>query len=324
MERQRGENELLLTCREAGAGVEILRCATGDREVRLPERVAGRPVTALGPYVLAGREPRLPGEGLFQVWVTCGAPRPPEHRPEELRALAVPPGVESLGDYGLYGCRNLERLALPGTLTALGSGALMNCAALRVVELEEHSGGGCLGRLLSECPGDLEAALDTPAGRGRLFFPAYQEELELLVAPHIFQNRILGGGYACRQCVTGGQVAYTQYDGCAGRLLAEQNYAAAGYMALCRLSAPLNLSAAARRTWEGVLRDHGGDVARRLVERGQTGDLAFLLEGNLLSREAVEGACDAARALGRTAVLALLLDHCRPAAGRGMDKTYEL
>ena len=325
MERQAGESELLLTCRRTAEGVAVLRCAADTAHVVLPDRVLGQPVTALGPYALSQREPDLSGcTDAFQVHVTCGG-MSPQHDASAIRSLVLPAGLKTVGDYAFYNCRNLAHLTLTGSVERLGSDSFMNCPVRSIALDLGADGKSCLRLLLADCLADLEVALRLPDGaEARLFFPAYREELELLAAPHIFQTRIQGGGYACRQCVQNGVVDFGAYDGCLDRLLAEHDFPSACRMALDRLRWPLRLSAGAASAYRAVLSDHGAEAVALLLDHRDTEGLSFLLAQRLLSPAQRAAACDAARQRGNTEALALLLEDLRPAPGQGLDKSFDL
>lgn len=325
MERQTGESELLLTCRRTAEGVAVLRCAADTAHAVLPDRVLGQPVTALGPYALSQREPDLSGYAdAFQVHVTCGG-MSPQHDASAIRSLVLPAGLKTVGDYAFYNCRNLAHLTLTGSVERLGSDSFMNCPVRSIALDLGADGKSCLRLLLADCLADLEVALRFPDGvESRLFFPAYREELELLAAPHIFQTRIQGGGYACRQCVQNGVVDFGAYDGCLDRLLAEHDFPSACRMALDRLRWPLRLSAGAASAYRAVLSDHGAEAVALLLDHRDTEGLSFLLAQRLLSPAQRAAACDAARQRGNTEALALLLEDLRPAPGQGLDKSFDL
>ena len=325
MERQTGESELLLTCRRTQEGVTILRCAADTAHIVLPDLVLGQPVTALGPYALSQREPNLSGcADAFQVHVTCGGTEP-QHDASAIRNLVLPAGLITVGDYAFYNCRNLAHLTLTGSVERLGSDSFMNCPLQSITLILGKDGRNCLRPLLADCVADLEVVLRFPSGEeARLFFPTWHEELELLAAPHIFQTRIQGGGYACRQCVQNGVVDFGAYDSCLDRLLAEHDFPSACRMALDRLRFPLRLSAGAASAYRAVLSGHGAEAVQLLLDRRDQEGLSFLLSQRLLSPAQRAAACDAARQRGNTEALALLLEDLRPAPGQGLDKSFDL
>lgn len=325
MERQTGESELLLTCRRTQEGVTILRCAADTAHIVLPDLVLGQLVTALGPYALSQREPDLSGcADAFQVHVTCGGTEP-QHDASAIRNLVLPAMLKTVGDYAFYNCRNLAHLTLTGSVERLGSDSFMNCPLRKITLTLGEDGRSCLRPLLADCVADLEVVLRFPSGEeARLFFPAWHEELELLAAPHIFQTRIQGGGYACRQCVQNGVVDFGAYDGCLDRLLAEHDFPSACRMALDRLRWPFRLSAGAKAAYRSALSDHGAEATSLLLDRRDTEGLSFFLSQKLLSPAQRSAACDAARQRGNTEALALLLEDLRPTPGQGLDKSFDL
>ena len=320
---QPGQCELLLTCLLREDGVAILRCASASDWVRLPTQVLGRPVTELGDYALSPRAPAKFSHNSILVRVTCGGPDPTLY-PEQIRRVELPVTLSSIGDYAFYGCERLEELTLLGPVSTVGGDTLMNCRALCRVVLNADGGGrSCLGAILGQRMDELEVSLTLPNQKtALLYFPAYSEEMELLAAPHIFQTRITGGGYAYRQCVQNGILSLTQYDACLPQLLARHDFSSASRVALSRLLTPVDLSPFGGQTYQDVLRQYGGEAALDLVERGDIPSLNFLLKQDVLSPGALLTVGDAARRLGRTEALALLLAQ-RPAPGK-TAKTYDL
>ena len=324
MELLEGGGELLLACREEADGICILRCVSSGGTVVLPEEIRGLPVTSLGPYALSIREPRLEAVDIFWVRMTCGGPEP-VHDAAAVSRAALPSTLRRLGDYAFYGCRGPRSRSLPDG-TALGREPFMNCSALDRLELTSRPGvRTSLRALLAECTGDVEVALRLPGGEeARLFFPGYAESLELLAAPHIFQTRIQGGGYAFRQCFQDGALRFDQYDGCLSRLLEAHDFSAACRVALRRLRWPVSLSAPAEERYRQVLSLHGELAAGLLLEERDGEGLAFLLSLHILSPAALTAACDRARQLGDAGALAPLLEAQRSTGGRGLDKSFDL
>ena len=70
----------------------------GDPQiVEIPEQIDGVPVTELAEYLFSGK--------------SC-------------QVIRIPLGVQKIGRYGFYNCRNLEELWFSSDFTDLGSGAL--------------------------------------------------------------------------------------------------------------------------------------------------------------------------------------------------------
>ncbi|WNX85645.1 leucine-rich repeat protein [Agathobaculum sp. NTUH-O15-33] len=319
-----GENDLLLTCREQADGLCLLRCETRDEHVTLPDALFGKPVVALGDYALAERAPAIPADA-FSVRVTCGGPAP-VHNAAAIHSITLPQGLRRIGAYAFFNCRSLSELSLTDAADTLGGGALMNCAALRLIRLRFLSGEtSLLQKLLSEHAGEITAALDLAnGGKARLIFPEYVEDLEELSAPHVFRYRIGGAGHAYRQCFTRGAIQFHQYDAALERLLRMHAFDAAARVALTRLRFPYALGEGARERYFACLAAHGGALALAYAENGDTEPLAFLLQCGALGPNAVSAACDRARQRGQTEALGLLLDALGRLGAPEQTKSFEL
>ena len=324
MRTMEGENELLLTCRTAADGVEILRCETRDAVVRLPNEIDGAPVISLGPYALAERAPDLDAASTFSVRVTCGGP-PPVHDANAVRSVFLPTPLKHVGSYAFFNCRKLDTLSLSDAVRDFDGGALMNCRALHRVRIAAAEGTPtCLQKLLGETAGEIDVTLAYGAAEARLLFPEYAEELEDLSPAHIFQRRIHGAGYAYRQCFSDSVLQFPQYDRALPELLERHDFAIAARLAARRLARPYALGDAARDAYLACLRAHSGPLACRLAETGDGSALAFLLSLHVLSRAEIDAACDKARANGRTEALSVLLAATRQTGGAARRKTFDL
>ena len=305
-----GENDLLLTCRETGDGIAVLRCETQDAVVHLPGFIGERPVTALGDYVLAERAPDLSGfSGLFTVRVGRGTDC--AHDPCALHRLRVPESVRSVGNYAFYNCLDLEELFLPKALTDVGSDAFLNCNRLHRVQIEASSDGtSCLRSVLREHHGELLCTLLFPdSTKAQLWFPAYSEEYEELAAPHIFGYHIEGAGFTYRQCFDGGRLNFFQYDAALERLLRTQDFDSAVRVALCRLRWPRELLLANRERYSALLAEHAACALDMLLREKNSEDMAYALRLNLFPTGALQRACDRARMERDTEMLGLLMER---------------
>lgn len=318
-----GENELLLTCAQTPEGIAILRCQTRDDTVRLPDEIGGRRVVSLGDYVLAERAPDLKGHNTFAMRVTCGGDTP-VYDANAVRRVVLPAHCRSLGSYAFYNCRRLERLEVGVALTDVGGGALMNCRALRTFVLHAAPDAPtALPKLLGETATEVDVRFDHGAP-ARLLFPAYSEELEDLSPAHVFQRRIHGAGYLYRQCFAGGALQFAQYDKALAALLERHDFTVAARVAVRRLALPYALGDAAREDYLNCLRAHGGALACKMAEAGESSALHFLLTLGVLSPEAIGTACDAARRHGQTAALSVLLAASGGNQAAGRAKTFDL
>lgn len=318
-----GQNEALLTCREAADGLCLARCETADADLQLPDEIGGRPVTVLGDYALSARAP-APQPDDFSVRLTCGG-QPPAHDAAALRTVTLPRGLTHVGSYAFYNCTGLTHLTCGPDLREIGGGALMNCRALRGVTLLcAPDAPSALQKLLGEYAGELDVCFVCGGRETRLLFPAYDEVLEDLSPAHIFQRRIHGAGYAYRQCFERGALLPGQYDRALTELTERHDFDAAARVAVRRLATPFALTDAARAAYLDCLRAHGEGLACALAARGDSAGLTFLLSLDVVPHAALTAACDAARKNGQTAALSVLLARTGGAPAPGRAKRFDL
>lgn len=320
-----GENEMLLYyCLHADA-VTLLRCETADRVVQVPVSIDSMPVRALGDYAFAVRSPHALGEDVRCVRITCGGMQKIVHNAQGIEQIILPHGLHAIGSYAFYQCTRLFKLTMTDSVHEVGGDCFMNCRSMTEIDLTlgtDHR--SCLRQMLAETARELTAVLHYPDGQtARLLFPAYQEELEELSAPHIFRYHLHGGGYAYRQCFENGILRLPQYDLALSRLLETHDFDCAVRIALNRLRAPIELSAQARDQYLGCLRTHAMLALHTLLNARDHAGVMYLLSLDIVPADALHAGCDAARAIGDTESLSILLGaHTRRIAVRA--KTYDL
>ena len=85
----------------------------GDPQiVEIPEQIDGVPVTELAEYLFSGK--------------SC-------------QVIRIPLGVQKIGRYGFYNCRNLEELWFSSDFTDLGSGAFTGLSLIHISEPTRRS-----------------------------------------------------------------------------------------------------------------------------------------------------------------------------------------
>lgn len=302
------ENEALLFCEQRADGLYILRCQTSDSILKLPNTIEGIPVVGLGDYVCAAREPELSGREIRKIHMTCGQTGLPVHDAKAICHVVLPDTLRVIGSYAFYNCYHFSRLELPAAIQEIGHGAFMNCTNFREVTLRgDAQGRTCLPELLGQVSGEIQAALQLPAGEVHLLFPPYQEQWEDLAPAHIFQRRIEGAGYPYRQCFQSGVLSLLEYDMAFERLLRIQDYETAVRVALNRLRWPVGVSAIAHTAYVDCLRSHADAAARVLLHQSDVQGIYALLRLGVLSAQALHKTCDLARQMGQTEVLGILL-----------------
>lgn len=145
----------------------------GDPQiVEIPEQIDGVPVTELAEYLFSGK--------------SC-------------QVIRIPLGVQKIGRYGFYNCRNLEELWFSSDFTDLGSGAFTGCHRIRRMEVlmnDEQSG---LKEILSEVGEELRVHLYGKV-EAMLWFPEYYEEGVENTPARILMTEVHGSGLYYRNC----------------------------------------------------------------------------------------------------------------------------
>lgn len=331
MERVSGaSNWRLVLRREEGGGITLLRAGTPDARAALPDRIFDLPVTALGDRALA---PERQGDpvppGAEALLITCV---PPEEGAawdnRSLRDLALPEGLEALGDYALLNCSSLKTLRMVDGVSRWGGGTLMNCRNLDVLHLTRT--GPVQGEALAWFAGELSRELDVslygPGGEtARLLFPEYTELYEENCPAHHFDYSISGAGYPYHHCFRQKRLSLKEYDALWKDFLGmEHDKRAALRLAWRRLRRPVDLGDGAAAAYRAYLKEHAGEALRLLLEEENGEALPLLLELAEPDREALSAACAQAREKGATAALAALLEERRRRFPAGPEKSFTL
>lgn len=318
--------DALLTCRKEESGLALLRCETSSPQLILPDALDGVPITRLGDYLFSARPPKQLPPDSFSIQLTSGGREPCVHDAAALRLVQLPKHALQLGNYAFYDCTGLETLEIGGELQTVGTDAFMNCFSLRQVTLAAAAENcRCLRSLLQEYSGELELRfLPESEPECRLFFPAYDEDYEEMAAPHIFHYNIRGTGYLCRQSFDGHRFRYDQYDASLDLLLRTHEFGLAVRMALDRLRFPVQLGEAARTAYRTCLAEHTDQALELVLAQADTAPLAFLLELELLDRQALDNGCEMARAAHRTEALGLLLNDQNRRFGAPRARSFDL
>ncbi len=93
-------------------GVVITGYTGTEKNVRIPSRIRGIPVTAIGDKAFYGNEAIL--------------------------SVSVPEYVTSIGDYAFYGCRSLESISLPQRIAEIGDYAFQNARNIKSLTLSKN------------------------------------------------------------------------------------------------------------------------------------------------------------------------------------------
>jgi len=323
-----GENNWRLSLRREGDRVVLLRAGTPDVRAVLPDTLFGLPVTALGDRALApGRQPAPDGQpGEETLLITCGLPDPAaEWDNRNLRDLTLPGTITAVGDYALLNCSALKTLRIYSAVRRWGGGVLMNCRSLDTFHLFCGDEGETLAYFAGELSRELDVTLHSPGGTARLLFPEYTELYEENCPAHHFDYSISGAGYPYHHCFRQKRLSFKEYDALWRDFLGmEHETSAALRLAWYRLRWPVELGETAAADYRAFLRSRAGEALALLLAEGGGDGLPLLLELAEPDREALSAACALAREAGNTAALAVLLEERHRRFPSGMEKSFTL
>lgn len=323
METIAGQNNLLITWRPAFDGAELTRVEAADRDVALPDTVAGLPVTALGPLAFDQTENQPDGE---QLKITCGLGAQ-EMDNRRLARITLPATLRRVGDYAFYNCPELGELRLLAEPEHWGAGVFMNCLLLdtfyiRTADARAES----VYYFASAFSRELDFTLEYPDhSTARLIFPGYTEAFEENISARCFIYGVEGPGYPYHSMFKNRALVLKDYDRLwPGLMATEHDPDSALRIAWYRLRHPRELAPEAGQRYLAHLRGHARSVITWLIGGRDMRGLAWFLPQSGVDRDTLVQACEEARSLGAPEALALLLEEQHRRFGTGIQKSFIL
>ncbi len=323
METIAGQNNLLITWRPAFGGAELTRVVTADRDVALPEAVAGLPVTALGPLAFDSTESPPEGE---QLEITCGLGAQ-EMDNRRLSRVTLPATLRRVGDYAFYNCSELRALRLLNEPAHWGTGVFMNCLSLDTFYVRTaDSHAESVYYFASTFSRELDITVEYPDNSAaRLIFPGYSEAFEENISARYFIYGVEGPGYPYHSMFKNRTLVLKDYDRLWPALIAAAHDPnCALRIAWYRLHHPRELAPEARRQYLAHLRQNARAAITWLLEQRDMRGLAWFLPQSDVNRDTLLQACEVARSMGATEALALLLEEQHRRFGAGAQKSFLL
>ena len=306
--------------RETEEGIEIVRCFGADGNIELPEEIKGRPVTRAAAYAFSARKAQEDEEVLV-----CETDEGRIFRQQErllagdiVESVRFPDTMREIGKYIFYGCRNLEELTFSDSLTEIGSGAFTGCRSLNRLDVRFLNGRrSCVPDILGDLWQRIDAAFyEAPGGRreagdgGRreaggndclekraeLVFPEHYEEAVENTPARILFTQHHGSGNNYRQCFYNKEMDYRKYDDLFFVAKAQDKVSVLADLIFGRLLYPAGLARAAEESYEGYVREHGGQIAVYLTDTGRMEALREMSRRELWTKEALDAAVDHAAA----------------------------
>ena len=312
-------------------GAAVISCEGTGAFVRLPEQVGGLPVREICAYAFsapgAAAEHLPPGTELLSARIGTETALGSEKRflgGADLKEVILPPGIRSVGEYAFYNCTGLSRLGLCSGAARIGNGAFMNCARLKKLLLSAApESETCLPGLMAEIQHEVCVTFQSDGKKSEWIFPEYFEESIENGPARIFEHFIRGAGYSYRQVFQGDRLNTDHYDRQFSAARNEAEPKTLLRIALARLRSPLRLSQASEKRYLSYLKDNAAAAAELLIGDDDPDGLAFLSVREVITRENIGPALEAAAHSGRTECMSVLLNERR---GRfaPKEKTFDL
>lgn len=291
-----------------GSGVRILGCRSLDTGVEVPEVMGGYPVTEIAPYAFSERRAwQEEGQWTYE----CEEPdMPPLLCGTRLEEITLPPSLTRIGNYAFYNCYELKKLTCHSTIRDLGSGLFTGCGKLAEISVtivrEEKS---CLKEMLSELRQTLTVRFTEPRGTALLIFPEFYEESVENTPARLLSTQTHGCGHMYRYCFEQTHFLFREYDSLFPHVRSQESEELVVRLALGRLRYPLELSEAARETYENYVREHWEAAGAAILEQRDMEGLAWLTAAFGPQQEQVEKLIVMAEKRRGTEALSYLMDY---------------
>ncbi|MDO4490484.1 MAG: leucine-rich repeat protein [Lachnospiraceae bacterium] len=249
-----------------GKGIRILSIDKHEEYVSVPAYIQDLPVLELGAYALED---------------SC------------VREIHLPEFLQRIGRYAFYNCERLERLQLYGSLKDVGTGAFTGVHRVHQIHLTlngEEEKLTVLQELLSDFAETIQVTLFYDLGPGRqreirLLFPEYYEQGVENTPARIIVNQFFGTGMKYRNCFTGRQLVYEEYDKLFPLAAAGERRELVQELALTRLQWPWKLSDGHRQVYLDWLAEHSREILKDLIRDRNLDRIRFLLEHAAIPKE---------------------------------------
>lgn len=244
-----------------------------------------------------------------------------EHR--ELREVTIPSGVWEIGAHAFYNCTSLEKIVMADHVHSIGDGAFKNCDSVSFVELNRNNTQmHTLKGLLAEFNQEIKVMLHNSDGDAVLIFPYYMHDFEENTPARIINQVTVGSGMYYRECVTGEEVNYHQYDSIfeTARYLdvSESIYE----IALYRLKYSYHLSDKSKEEYIKFLYQNRMKLVDDFLVKDENDKLENLLKLELMNRSDLDEMIEMARNFGAMKGLSILLQYQNEKFGV-KKKTFE-
>jgi len=242
-----------------------------------------------------------------------------EHR--ELREIFLPETVTYIGAHAFYNCRLLKAIHMSDGIVDIGDGAFKNCCALDYIDItRKRTDSRCLKGILSEVNNEVEVAVHYDDGEARLIFPYYLYNYEENTPARIINQVTEGSGIRYRECITGEDVNYAEYDRIFGDAMHIDVQDASWRIACLRLKYPYRLSDAAQNQYRKYLEDNRLELVMHMIMQEKYYSLKNFLAMKLLNNDDLGNCIDMAREKSNMEGLGILLEYRKEEYGTRKKK----
>lgn len=276
----------------------------------LPDCIEGLPLTEIGPYCFAEKQPLsgrlfLPsGMSADALHCICG---------NFVERVTLPDAVSVLDSAAFYNCRSLTALELGPGCESIGSDVFTNCRSLTCISLRcNPSAPSGLKKLIGSISADITAEFLVDGRiQARLFYPEYFEYLDENTPAHIFNHSIEGEGYRYRQCFDGGCLNALEYDRSFEQACVGEAPEKLCRIALERIRYPYALSDSARESYLSYLGQHALTAVTPFICARDLDGLRFICGLTILDAASRAAAAEVCGRNGFGAGAALFLSNIK-------------
>lgn len=277
-------NPLEILWQEGKEGARILRVYGDHLAVRLPDRLAGLPVTEIGAYCFSASE-HLPPDSCQLTRLTESGEEMeidsntfPSISGHYVESVFLPDTVTTLHNAAFYNCRKMKLLSVGERIHAIGSDEFLNCVNLKTIILRgKPKGENGLFLLLERLISDVEVRFCPTDSSPEcvIFFPEYYEWLNEISPAHVFSRSIEGEGFRMRHTFQNHRLDFIRYDQCFPDVLKGESDKNICRIAVNRLRWPIDLQNQSKSIYEEALRTRPSHMMHLLIENRDLGGMEF-------------------------------------------------
>ena len=240
--------------------------------------------------------------------------------------LEIKDGVEAIGNYTFYGCRNLKSLKFTDSLKQIGGGSFTGCSALRKLYVKMSKNmPSCIKDVVAETFHEVYVTIEfRETGEfAKLIFPEYYEEGVENTPARILENHVHGSGIRYRNSFLHKKLNILEYDKLFPYAEAWEEEEIVLKLALDRILYPMDLTETAEKKYIDYLHEHGEHAVGVLGKNKEYEAMQSILDKITPDREQTEKMLERAQRSGDSRWVSILMDTLQK-HGRKKRKAFEL